>query len=54
VIKITDAQSMPAIWKAVTQGVRRYPTFIIDGREKYHGWDRQELERRLRPYLAAV
>jgi hypothetical protein len=54
VIKITDAQTLPAMWKALTQGVRRYPTFIIDGHEKYHGWDREELERCLLPYLADV
>jgi len=37
VIKIIDAQSLQGLWKALWHGVRKYPTFIIDG-EKYQGW----------------
>ena len=36
-VKITDAQSPQAIWKAF-KGVRKYPTFLIED-EKYHGLD---------------
>ncbi len=43
VIRITDAQSMQGLWKSISKGVHQYPTFIIDGQEKYHGWDSQQL-----------
>jgi hypothetical protein len=42
VIKITDAQSPQAMWKALRHGVRKYPTFIFAG-EKYHGLDEEHL-----------
>ena len=42
-IKITDAQSLGGMWRAIRQGIRNYPTFIVGG-EKYHGWDEQVLE----------
>ena len=38
VIKITDAQSPQAMWKAVRHGVRKYPTFIVEG-DQYAGLD---------------
>ncbi len=36
VVKITDAQSPQAMWKALRRGIRKYPTFLIEN-EKYHG-----------------
>jgi len=42
-IKITDAQSLGGMWRAVRHGVRKYPTFIVGG-EKYHGWEEEALE----------
>lgn len=42
VIKITDAQTPAAMWKALRHGVRKYPTFIV-GDEKYHGLDEDEV-----------
>lgn len=42
VIKITDAQTPQAMWKAVRHGVRKYPTFIVQG-EKYHGLDEEKI-----------
>ena len=53
VIRITDAQSLRGLWQALTRGVRRYPTFIIEGREAYHGWDRAHLDGIIRRRLAA-
>lgn len=44
VIRVTDAQSPQGLWKAITKGIRKYPTFIIAGKEKYHGWDKDQLE----------
>ncbi len=43
-IKVIDPQSLPGFFKSLRHGVRRYPTFIINGREKYTGWDRDALE----------
>jgi len=42
VIKITDAQTPQAMWKAIRHGVRKYPTFIVQG-EKYHGLDEEKI-----------
>lgn len=54
IIRITDAQSLPGIWKAVTKGVRKYPTFIIDGKDKYHGWDQAHLNQMINQHLQVV
>lgn len=51
-IKITDAQSPQGLWQALTKGVRKYPTFIIEG-QKYHGWDDQVLDNMIRQHLAS-
>ena len=40
VVRITDAQSPQGMWAAIRKGVRKYPTFIVDG-EKYTGFDKQ-------------
>lgn len=53
VIRITDAQSMQGLWKSLTKGVRKYPTFIINGEEKYHGWDHDRLNQLIQNQLAA-
>jgi len=39
VITIIDPQSLVGMWKALRYGIRGYPTMIIDGREKFTGWD---------------
>lgn len=54
VIRITDAQSLRGLWIALTKGVRRYPTFIIDGDEKYQGWDREHLKEMLERRISGV
>lgn len=53
VIRITDAQSMKGLWKSLTKGVRKYPTFIINGKEKYHGWDHDHLNQLIQKRLTA-
>lgn|SRR5574341_438575 len=52
VIRVTDAQSMQGLWKSLTKGVRKYPTFIIDHQQKYHGWDRDQLKELIDHRLA--
>jgi len=49
-IKITDAQSPQAMWKALRHGVRKYPSFIING-EKYHGVDEESLTQIIQSQL---
>ena len=51
VIRVTDAQTPQGLWKALTKGVRKYPTFILDNREKYHGWDKAQLDSLIQKYL---
>jgi len=42
-IHITDAGSPRGLWKSLSRGIRHYPTFIVGGRETYHGWDKKQL-----------
>jgi hypothetical protein len=52
VIKIIDAQSLQGLWKRVRYGVRRYPTFIVEGKN-YEGWAAEaDLMARLNQLLA--
>lgn len=44
VFKITDAQSLPGLWKQLRFGIRRYPAFIVNGTEKIIGWDLDRLQ----------
>src|SRR4030042_519859 len=43
-IKLIDVQSFVGIYKSLRHGIRRYPTFIIEGKEVYTGWDKNQLE----------
>jgi len=51
VVKVTDAQSPQAIWKAIRRGVRKYPTFIV-GKDKYHGLDQTKVANLIERHLA--
>lgn len=53
VIRITDAQSVGGLWRSLTKGVRQYPTFIVDGSEKYHGWDDEQLNAIINRHLVS-
>ena len=46
-IRIIDPQSMEGFFKSLRYWVRRYPTFIINRRTKYTGWELAALERLL-------
>jgi hypothetical protein len=52
VIKIVDAQSPQAMWAAIRSGVRRYPTFVVEG-EKYTGLDQLLADRLISKHLPA-
>jgi len=46
-IRVIDPQSPEGFLKAVRYWVRQYPTFIVNGREKIIGWDREALDAAL-------
>jgi len=43
-IRIWDPRSLQGLIKSIRHGIRRYPTFILDGRTKLSGWDEDKLE----------
>ena len=50
-IRVIDPQSGLGFFKCLRHRVRRYPTFIVNGKAKYTGWDRAALETLLRDAL---
>lgn len=46
-IKLIDAQAILGIYKSLRHWIRKYPTFIVEGRETYTGWDKRQLENLL-------
>jgi hypothetical protein len=47
-IRVIDPQSGLGFLKSLRHRVRKYPTFIVNGKAKYTGWDKEELETLLR------
>lgn len=43
-IRLIDAKSPLGIYKSLIHRFRRYPTFIIEKKDVYSGWDQEELE----------
>jgi hypothetical protein len=43
-IKVTDPQSPRGLVKSLRYRVRRYPTWIVNGKTRVVGWDREALE----------
>jgi hypothetical protein len=56
VFKIVDAASMEGLMKSVRYGARRYPAFVVDGKEKYIGTNFEEakdlIEQRVQSFGA--
>mgnify|MGYP001824680775 CR=1 FL=1 len=46
-IKVIDPQSPEGLLKSLRHWVRRYPTWIVDGKTRVAGWDRGALEAAL-------
>jgi len=46
-IRVVDPQSMEGFFKSLRYWIRRYPTFVINRRTKYTGWEPAALERLL-------
>jgi histone acetyltransferase (RNA polymerase elongator complex component) len=52
-IKLIDVQSFLGIYKSLRYRIRKYPTFIIEGKETYTGWERNQLEALLDKHIQA-
>lgn len=50
-VDLVDVASVRGFWKSLRHGIRRYPTVIVDGRERFSGSDlaaaESAVERRL-------
>lgn len=44
-IRLYDPRSLQGLAKSIRHGIRRYPTFLIEGREKITGLELEPLER---------
>jgi hypothetical protein len=47
-IRIWDPRSLLGLWRSILYAVRRYPTFLVNGRDKTTGWDTTKLEQHIR------
>jgi histone acetyltransferase (RNA polymerase elongator complex component) len=54
IIKLIDVQSLVGIYKSFRHRIRTYPTFIIEGKETYAGWDKNRLETLLDKYIKTM
>jgi len=52
-IRLIDAQSFLGIYKSLRHRIRKYPTFIVEGKETYTGWDKNQLEGLLDKHIKA-
>ena len=50
-IKLIDAPSPLGIYKSLRHRIRTYPTFIVERKETYAGWDKSQLESLLDKYI---
>jgi hypothetical protein len=50
-IKLIDVQSPLGIYKSLRYRIRTYPTFIVEGKETFAGWDKSRLEGLLDRYI---
>jgi hypothetical protein len=52
-IQLIDAQSFLGVYKSLRHKIRKYPTFIVEGKETYSGWDKSQLEDLLDKHIKA-
>lgn len=51
-VRLLDPQSLVGFWKSLRYRVWRYPGFVLEGRERFLGWEAEPaLHRRLRELL---
>jgi hypothetical protein len=48
IIHVIDPQSLRGIYKSLRYRVRKYPSFIVDGKDIVIGWNRAALEQAIR------
>ena len=53
-IRLIDAQSPIAIFKSLRYRFHEYPTFIVEKKDVYSGWDREKVEGLLDKYVKAA
>jgi hypothetical protein len=53
-IRLIDAKSPLGIYKSLLHRIRRYPTFIIEKKTVYSGWDRKKIEEMLDTHIQAA
>lgn len=53
-IRIWDPRSLQGMLRSIRHAVRRYPTFIINGRDKVIGWDASQLEHHIQTAVESV
>ena len=46
-MRVTDPRSWRGLWLGLRHRVRRYPTWVVDGRVRAVGWERAALEAAL-------
>lgn len=51
--RVVDAASLEGVWKSLRYGVRKYPAFVIAGKEKLTGSDFAQVETRINQQLAS-
>ncbi|MBM3128610.1 MAG: hypothetical protein FJ009_08295 [Chloroflexi bacterium] len=50
--RVIDAASLEGVWKSLRYGVRKYPAFVIAGKEKLTGNDFAQVETRINQRLS--
>ncbi len=51
-LRLLDPQSLVGFWKSLRYRVWRYPAFILEGRERFIGWEAEpQLHQRLEELL---
>ena len=53
VIRVIDVQSPLGLYKSLRHWIRKYPTFVVEGKETYTGWDKDRLEHLLDRHIKA-
>jgi hypothetical protein len=53
-IKVIDPQSPEGLVKSLRYRIRRYPTFVIDGKTRIVGWKRERLDEMLAAAMVAA
>lgn len=52
-VKVVDAASLEGVARALRHRIRRFPAFVINGRERVLGFDRDRLDAALAGWLGA-